>query len=157
MVTDFLQRLRFVNLETGFNQYWCILLVTLEQVETCFDESQPEREQPGPVKRKRRVLSPRLVTAQISSTVENANSYILAQIKSTSLLQNICCINVAMYLVGRGHGTEDTTFKTSNGLFSFVPFQLASARQSILLHAIFRRSGQQQKTNYLHLLSRRQL
>jgi hypothetical protein len=67
------------------------------------------------------------------------------------------CGMFAVYLVGRGHRTEDTTFKTPNGLFSFVPFQLASAGQYILLHAIFRRLSQLHKNNYPHRLSRRQL
>jgi hypothetical protein len=70
MATVFLERLCLKHLERGFIQYWCIPLVTLEHVETCFDVPRPAREYPGPVKRKRRVLNPRFVTAQIGLSAD---------------------------------------------------------------------------------------
>jgi hypothetical protein len=102
-----------MNLEPSSTRYCCILLISLGYVETCFDGSRSEREQPGPVNCKRRVLSTLLVAAQIAlcadcvHTIERESLYPGAACVYITVLDyvpNVFCIIFAVYLVARGTG-----------------------------------------------------
>jgi hypothetical protein len=145
-----------MNLEPSSTRYCCILLISLGYVEKCFDGSRSEREQPGPVNCKRRFLSPLFVAAQIAFCADCVHC-----IERESLYPGAACVYITvlhyvpkrfLYNLcgasrGPGHRTDDTTFKKPNGLSSFVPFQFASTRQSIFLHAIVRSSSLQHRNN----------
>jgi hypothetical protein len=121
-----------MNLEPSSTRYCYILLISLGYVETCFDGSRSEREQPGPVNCKRRVLSPLLVAAPIAFCADCVHT-----IERESLYPGAACVYITvphyvpkknLYTLcgisrGPGHRTDDATSKTPNGLFSSVPFQ----------------------------------
>jgi hypothetical protein len=102
-----------MNIEPSSTRYCCILLFSLRYVETCFDGSRPEREQPGSVNCKWCFLSPLLFAAQITfcadciHIIERESLYPGAAFVYIAVLHyvpNIFCIIFAVYLVGRGTG-----------------------------------------------------